>query len=40
MIDKLNSFEAYQQAYEKSIINPEEFWSIEAERFKWKKKMG
>jgi acetyl-CoA synthetase len=38
MIDKLNSFEAYQQAYEKSIINPEEFWSIEAERFKWKKK--
>lgn len=38
MKDKLNSFEKYQEAYKRSIENPEEFWSDEAEKFLWKKK--
>lgn len=38
MIEKLDSFEAYQKAYKESMDNPEIFWAREAESFVWKKK--
>lgn len=38
MIEKINSFEEYQKAYQKSMEDPEEFWGQVAEGFTWKKK--
>ena len=38
MTPQINSFEAYKIAYQKSIDNPEEFWSEIAETFTWQKK--
>ncbi len=35
---KIDSFEEYQEQYEKSIENPEQFWSDIADTFNWKKK--
>jgi acetyl-CoA synthetase len=35
---QINSFEAYQEAYKKSIDNPELFWGEIAEHFTWKEK--
>jgi acetyl-CoA synthetase len=35
---QLHSFEAYQEAYNKSINDPEVFWAEVAEQFTWKKK--
>ena len=35
---QLLSFEAYQEAYNKSINDPEAFWAEVAEQFTWKKK--
>ena len=35
---QLRSFEAYQEAYNKSINDPEAFWAEVAENFTWKKK--
>ncbi len=35
---KINSFEEYQQVYEQSVNQPEEFWAGIAENFLWKKK--
>lgn len=35
---QINSFEEYQQAYKKSIEQPEEFWASVAEHFTWRKK--
>jgi acetyl-CoA synthetase len=32
---RINSFEEYQQAYSKSIENPEEFWNNVAKNFHW-----
>ena len=38
MIQKINSFEEYQDNYNKSVENPEKFWSDIADTFQWKKK--
>ncbi|MCL4130969.1 UNVERIFIED_CONTAM: hypothetical protein GTU68_023300 [Idotea baltica] len=38
MINKINSFEAYKAAYEKSVAEPEVFWNEIAETFHWQKK--
>jgi acetyl-CoA synthetase len=38
MIHKINSFEDYQAAYQKSIEQPEAFWAEQAESFVWRKK--
>jgi acetyl-CoA synthetase len=35
---QITSKEAYQQAYKKSVEDPEGFWSAIAENFQWKKK--
>ena len=35
---QLRSFEAYQEAYNKSMSDPEAFWAEVAEQFTWKKK--
>ena len=35
---QITSYEAYKEAYKKSIENPETFWSEVAENFTWKKK--
>lgn len=35
---QINSFEAYQTAYKKSVENPEGFWGEIAENFVWRKK--
>lgn len=35
---QITSLEAYKEAYQKSIDNPEAFWSDVAEHFTWKKK--
>ena len=35
---QINSFEEYQQAYKKSIDDPEGFWASVADHFLWKKK--
>ena len=34
---KINSFEEYQLDYQKSIENPEKFWSDIAKNFQWEK---
>lgn len=38
MIPHINSFKAYEIAYQKSITNPEGFWEDIAQTFLWKKK--
>ena len=38
MIKKINSLEEYQEAYKKSVDNPEAYWEEIAETFTWKKK--
>ncbi len=38
MIEKINSFEEYQQEYQLSVDNPEQFWAEKASSFVWKKK--
>ncbi|MBE8713359.1 acetate--CoA ligase [Sphingobacterium hungaricum] len=35
---QINSFEEYQEAYKKSVEQPEEFWAGVADNFFWKKK--
>ena len=35
---QIKSLEQYNEAYKKSIENPEEFWGEVAENFTWKKK--
>ncbi len=35
---RINSFDAYQEAYSKSVEDPEGFWAQQAETFQWKKK--
>lgn len=35
---QVKSFEAYQEAYRKSVENPEEFWAGIAENFFWRRK--
>ncbi len=35
---QINSFEEYQEAYNKSVENPEQFWGEVAEHFFWKRK--
>ncbi|MDB5274673.1 MAG: acetyl-CoA synthetase, partial [Chitinophagaceae bacterium] len=38
MIKKFDSLEEYQNAYEKSVADPEGFWAEKASGFTWKKK--
>jgi len=38
MINKISSLQEYLSTYQKSIDNPEQFWSELAETFQWKKK--
>jgi acetyl-CoA synthetase len=38
MIQAIQSFEEYTQAYARSVSNPEAYWAEQAERFVWKKK--
>ena len=35
---QITSFEQYQEAYQKSVNNPEKFWAEIAENFQWQKK--
>ena len=35
---QINSLEEYQKEYQKSIDDPENFWAVIAENFKWRKK--
>ncbi len=35
---RINSFDEYKEAYQKSIDNPEQFWGEIAENFTWRKK--
>ncbi len=35
---QINSFEEYQEAYKKSVENPEQFWGEVADHFFWKRK--
>lgn len=35
---RITSIEQYQEAYKKSVEQPEQFWAEEAERFVWRKK--
>ncbi|HLR76346.1 MAG TPA: AMP-binding protein, partial [Balneolaceae bacterium] len=35
---RLQSFDAYQEAYRASVEHPEEFWAAVADTFTWKKK--
>lgn len=35
---QINSFDQYKEQYQKSVDNPEMFWSSIAENFQWKKK--
>ena len=37
---KITSFEEYQQTYQKSVEQPEEFWAGIAENFQWRKTVG
>lgn len=37
MFPKINSFEAYQEAYQRSVENPEAFWAEIAQHFVWRK---
>jgi len=34
---QIKSFEAYKEAYQKSIEHPENFWAEIAEHFTWKR---
>ena len=36
-MQKINSFEEYQDQYKKSVENPSLFWEEIAQTFKWKK---
>lgn len=38
MTKLIDSFAAYQEAYQKSVADPEAFWAAEAETFTWQKK--
>jgi acetyl-CoA synthetase len=38
MIEKINSLEEYHQLYEKSVNDPEGFWTKLADTFQWRKK--
>jgi acetyl-CoA synthetase len=38
MANRITSFQEYQEEYQKSVQNPEEFCSKQAETFTWKKK--
>ena len=38
MTTRINSFEDYQQTYQKSIADPEAFWAEQASTFHWQKK--
>lgn len=35
---RINTFEDYQAAYDRSVENPETFWAEQAETFQWRKK--
>src|SRR5580704_17184610 len=35
---QIKTYEEYQQAYKKSVSDPEQFWSDIAEQFSWRKK--
>lgn len=35
---RINTFEEYQQVYQKSVVDPEGFWASIAENFRWQKK--
>ena len=37
-MNRITSFEQYLSEYKKSVENPEQFWSKQAEEFVWKKK--
>ena len=37
-MERITSFEQYQQEYKRSVENPEAFWAEQAERFTWHKK--
>ena len=37
-MERITSFEQYQQEYKLSVENPEAFWAEQAERFTWRKK--
>ena len=37
-MERITSFEQYQQEYKHSVENPEAFWAEQAERFTWHKK--
>lgn len=37
-MNKINTYEEYQENYQKSVNDPEKFWSEIAETFTWKKK--
>ncbi len=39
-MERITSFEQYQQEYKRSVENPESFWAEQAERFTWHKKWG
>ena len=34
---QINSFEQYQQEYQRSVTEPEAFWADQAATFQWKK---
>ncbi len=36
MTDQITSFEAYQQAYQESVENPDAFWDRQAKTFHWR----
>lgn len=38
MTQQIKNFEQYQQAYNKSVNDPEAFWAEQAETFQWRKK--
>lgn len=38
MSERIDSYEAYQKEYEKSVKDPEGFWEEKAERFIWRQK--
>ncbi len=37
---QIKSLEAYKEAYQKSVDDPETFWGNVADNFVWRKKMG
>ena len=37
MTERIQSFEDYQNEYEKSVAQPEAFWASKAKQFKWRK---